>query len=118
MLVLVKMQIALGLLVFFAQNAVGGGELGHDEPASAEISDEPPEDGVRNPGHGSENGGGSNLHRANHERGRYERLARLRARFRTGEDARAYIAGIVPELAHEPILLPVCKSHICDNSGV
>src|SRR6185312_1616507 len=113
MLVLVEMQIALGLLVFFAKNAIGGSELGHDEPASAKISDEPAENRVGNPGHGSENGGGSNLHAANHERGGHGSFVRLRARFRTGEDAR--IAGIVPEFAHEPILLPVCKLGMCDN---
>jgi hypothetical protein len=60
-LVFIEMQIALGLLILLAQHAVGRGELGHDQAASAEVADEAAEDGVGDAGHGSEHGGGSDI---------------------------------------------------------
>jgi len=42
-----------------AEEAVGGGELGHDQAASAEVFDEAAEDGVGDTGHGGEDGGGA-----------------------------------------------------------
>src|SRR5579872_568748 len=53
MLIFVKMQIALGFLVFRSQDAVRGSELGHDEAASAQISNEAAKDGVSHARHGS-----------------------------------------------------------------
>ena len=58
MLVFVEMEIALGLLIFLAEDAVGRGELGHDQAASAKVADEAAEDGVGDAGHGGEDGGG------------------------------------------------------------
>ncbi len=60
-LVAVEGEVALGLLVFVADDAVGGGELGHHEAASAEIADEAAEDGVGDAGHGREDGGGTDF---------------------------------------------------------
>ena len=57
MLVAVEGEVALGLLVFVADDAVGRGELGHHEAASAEIADEAAEDGVGDAGHGREHRG-------------------------------------------------------------
>ena len=52
MLVFVKMQVAFGLLIFGAQDAVRRSELGHDESASAKIADEAAEYGVGDASHG------------------------------------------------------------------
>src|SRR5206468_9897993 len=57
-LVFVEVKIALGLLVFLAEDAVGRGELGHDESASAQVADEASKDGVGDARHGSEDCGG------------------------------------------------------------
>src|SRR6185437_6591379 len=108
MLVFVKMQIAFGLLVFFAQHSVGGGEFGHDESASAQIANKAAEDRVSYASHRGEDSSGGDLHIADQQRWCDARLARF-CGFRTGEDARASIAGIVPELAHEHILMPVAR---------
>src|SRR5690349_14698477 len=61
------MQVALCFLVFFAQDAVGRGELGHDESASAEVADEAAEDGVGDSSHGSEHGGRRDRDSANQD---------------------------------------------------
>ena len=53
-LVFVEVEIALGLLVLLAEHAVGRGELGHDQAASAQVADEAAEDGVGDAGHGGE----------------------------------------------------------------
>ena len=63
-LVFVEVEIALGLLIFLAQNSVGRGELGHDETASAEVADEAAEDGVGDAGHGREDSGWGDCDRA------------------------------------------------------
>src|SRR5450432_910202 len=52
------MQVTLRLLIFFAQNAVGRSELGHDQPAAVEVADEAAKDRVGDAGHGREDGGG------------------------------------------------------------
>jgi hypothetical protein len=59
--VAVEGEVALGLLVFVADDAVGGGELGHHEAASAEIANEAAEDGVGDSSHGREHGGGTDF---------------------------------------------------------
>ena len=57
-LVFIEVEIALGLLIFLAEHAVGRGELGHDQAASAQVADEAAEDGVGDAGHGREDGRG------------------------------------------------------------
>src|SRR6266852_3498055 len=57
-LVFVEMKVA-SPNAKIAQDAVGRGELGHNQAASAEVLDEAAEDGVGNAGHGREHGGGS-----------------------------------------------------------
>src|SRR5208337_4527718 len=56
-LVFVKVKVA-SLDALVAQNAVGRGELGHDQAASAKVLDEATENRVGDPGHGGEHGGG------------------------------------------------------------
>src|SRR5207253_11065549 len=92
------MQIALGFFVLGAEDAIRRGELGHDEPASAKITDESPEDGVGYARHGGEDGSGRDGHSAE-ANGLGDGHV-----FSTGGDARAYIARIVPEFPHKPIL--------------
>src|ERR1035441_4457127 len=58
MLVFVEVEIAFGLLVFFAEHAVSRGELGHDQAASAEVANEAAEDGIGDSGHGGQDRGG------------------------------------------------------------
>ncbi len=65
MLVFIEMEIALGLLVLLAEYAVGRGELGHDEAASAQVADEAAENRIRDAGHGSEHGRRGDLDAAN-----------------------------------------------------
>ena len=57
MLVFVEVQVA-SANALIAEDAVGGGELGHDQAASAEIFDEAAEDGVGDSGHRGQDGGG------------------------------------------------------------
>ena len=105
MLVLVEMQIALGLLVLRAKHAVGRSELGHDQPASAQVANEASEYRVSNARHGSQDGRRSNPHIAD-QQGCWDTLAfgdsgeRELPRVAKGL-ARAYLARIVPELTHE-----------------
>src|SRR3989442_12444851 len=93
------MQIAFSFFVLGAENAIRRGELSHDQPASAEITDESPEDGVGYARHGGEDGSGGDGHSAE-ANGLGDGHV-----FSTGGDARAYIARIVPEFPHKPILL-------------
>jgi len=44
-------------------DAVGAGELGHDQPAAAEVTDESPEDGIGHAGHGSQHRRRGDAHR-------------------------------------------------------
>src|SRR5271157_2579518 len=98
MLVLVEVEIALGLLVFRTEHAIGRGELGHDQAASAEVANEAPKDGVGNARHRSQDRCGSDLDIADrHPIGHGSDC--------TGEDARVDTR-IFPELAHLAILLP------------
>jgi hypothetical protein len=98
MLVFIEMEVA-SANALIAEDAVGGGEFGHDQAASAEILDEAAEDGVGDSGHRGKHGGGSDADVADGEG--------------SGENARgglARIAGwsvawrIVPELLHDLIL--------------
>jgi hypothetical protein len=57
MLVFVKVEITPADALV-AQHAVGRGELGHDQSASAEVLDEAAEDGIGYSGHRGEDGGG------------------------------------------------------------
>ncbi len=64
-----KAEVALQGLVGLAgferrADAVGAGELGHDQAAAAEIADEAAEDGIGHAGHGREHGGGREGYRA------------------------------------------------------
>ena len=105
MLVFVKMQIALSFLIFLTQNTIGRGELGHDQPASAQVADEAAEDSVGHAGHGREHGGRSDFHAADHDSLR-DWLARRRSLCSDG----AYPVApsrIVPTLAHVSILSSV-----------
>ena len=99
MLVLIKVEIALGLLVLRTEHAIGRGELGHDQAASAEVANESPKDGVGNARHRSQNGRGSDLDIA-------DRQSVGHGGDCTGEDARVDTHRIFPELAHLAILLP------------
>src|SRR6266702_742406 len=81
------MQIAFSFFVLGAENAIGRGELSHDQAASAKIANEAAEDGGGEDGHSAEANGLGDGHV-----------------FSTGGDARAYIARIVPEFPHKPIL--------------
>ncbi len=74
MFVVVKVQIALALGFAAAEQPVGRGELGHDEPASTEVFDEAAEDSVRHPGHRGENRGGRNPHIADQDGIRHAHL--------------------------------------------
>src|SRR5689334_1214944 len=96
MLVFVEMQVALGFLVLGAEDAVGGGDLGHDQPAATEIPDNAAEDGVGDAGHGSEDGGGTYGHRAD---GDLLRDEQVRGRGRPRHTCRT-----VPILTHVIIL--------------
>jgi len=100
-LVAVESQIALGLLVTVTDDAVGGGELGHHQPASAEIADEAAENGVGNAGHGREDGGGTDFDVAERERGGDAGVR--------GSDA---LGRIVEKLGHELILAGLAKNNI------
>src|ERR1700692_2194196 len=99
MLVLVEMQIALGLLIFFAKHAVGRGELGHDEAASAEVADEATEDRGGAAAQGREDGRRRDSDVADGEAGGHG----LRWPCLADEGARA--TRVVPELLHR-LLLP------------
>ena len=100
MLVFVEMEISLGLLVFSAQHAIGGRELGHDQAASAEIADEAAEDRIRNARHGREHGCGSNIHGSNLQARRNDGQPFL---LRTRRDR------IIPKLTHRSILTSYCR---------
>ena len=52
--VFVEVEIALSLLIFFAEHTVSRGELSHDQAASAQVANEAAEDGVGDAGHGGE----------------------------------------------------------------
>ncbi len=95
-LVVVVGQVALALHLPHARQTIGGGELGHDEPATglliargllhvfglrrsvrgelAGVLDEAAKDGVGNAGHGREHGRRRNVHVADGERRRHARL--------------------------------------------
>src|SRR6266496_1108381 len=92
------MQIAFSFFVLGAENAIGRGELSHDQAASAKIANEAAEDGVGYARHRGEDGGGEDGHSAE-ANGLGDGHV-----FSTGGDARAYIARIVPEFPHKPIL--------------
>jgi len=93
MLVFVEVQVALGFLVFRAKHAIGRGELGHDQPASAEVANEASKDGIGNASHGSQNGRGSDLNIADRNAIRHGGASR-------GEDACVHIRRIFPILTH------------------
>ena len=86
MLVFIEVQVA-SADALVAEHAVGGGELGHDQAASAEILDEAAEDGVGDAGHGGEDGGGRDADVANGEG------SGKRARH---DSASVFRAGLVP----------------------
>src|ERR1700731_3230195 len=67
MLVLIKVKVA-SADALVAQNAIGRGELGHDQPASPEVLDEAAKDGVGDSGHGGQDGGGRDADVAYRER--------------------------------------------------
>ena len=94
MLVAVKGEVALGLLVFVPGDAVGRGELGHHESASAEVADEAAEDGVGDAGHGRKHRGGTDFDSA-------ERYGRGDA---NAFGRRGALGRIVEKLGHELIL--------------
>src|SRR6476469_6919986 len=71
MLVLVEMQITLRLLIFGAEHAIGRGKLRHDQPASAEITNESPENCISHAGHGCENRRRRDSNRAETDGGRH-----------------------------------------------
>jgi hypothetical protein len=73
MLVVIEMQVAAAHAAV-AEHAVGGSELGHDQPAAAEIADEAAENRVGNAGHGGQNRSRRQRHRANPEGGGDGRL--------------------------------------------
>ena len=54
MFVAVKREVLFRLLVFVADDAVGGGELRHHEAAAAKVANEAAKDRVGDAGHGSE----------------------------------------------------------------
>ncbi len=84
-LVFVEMKIAFCLLIFLAENAVGRGELGHDEAASAEVADKAAEDRIGNACHGREDGGGGDGDGTDLEAGR----DRFQGRGLVGDSPRA-----------------------------
>ena len=101
MLVAVEGEIALGFLVAMAGEAVGGGELGHHEAASAEIADEATKDGVGDAGHGREDGGWADLD-----------IAERHRRRNAGAGRRGALGRIVEKLGHVSILPgPKGQSH-------
>src|SRR5208337_811486 len=64
MLVLIKVQI-LPAHLFVAQHPIGGRELGHNQPAAAQVLDEPPKHRVRDASHGSQHRCRTNLNSPN-----------------------------------------------------
>ena len=66
-------------------DAVGAGELRHEQAAPAQIADEAPEYGVRDACHGGQHGGGGDPHRADGEAAGEER--HIEDRGQTGESA-------------------------------
>src|SRR6266478_3308501 len=118
MLVFVEVQIA-SADTLVAEHAVGRGELGHNQPASAEILDEAAKDGVGDAGHGSEHGGGGDSDPADQKAGGEHpwlclcgagALARcpVCGKMLTGRSVRP--ARVVPELVHVSILDCSAKS--------
>src|ERR1019366_1442540 len=97
-LVFVKVKVA-SLDALVAQYSVGGGELGHDQAASAKVLDEAAEDGVGDPGHGSEDSGGGDRN-VSHLQARREKP------WSGGDLAppRRPCIRVVPELLHSMIL--------------
>ena len=74
MLLRVERQVFQQRLGRFARahrraDAVRTGELGHDQPASAQIADEAAEHGIRDARHGRQNRGRGNPYRADRETG-------------------------------------------------
>ena len=98
MLVLIKVEIALGLLILRTEHAIGRSEFGHDQAASAEVANESPKDGIGNARHRSQNGRRSDLDIA-------DRQPVGHSGDGTGEDA-GVDTRIFPELTHLAILLP------------
>src|SRR6266851_4772901 len=98
MFVFVEVKVALSLLIFHAEHAVGRGELGHDQAAAAEVADEAAEDRVGNARHGGEDCGGRDLDSAEGN-GCGNRLQRRCLAGKSARATRAY-RRIVPELLH------------------
>ena len=74
MLVRVKSKLALQRLIGFTgfqrrADPMRAGELSHDEPAPAQISNKAAEYGIRHAGHGREHRGWGEIHRADRELG-------------------------------------------------
>ena len=101
MLVFVEVQVALCLFVLGAQDAIGRGELGHDQAAAAQVANEAAEDGVRDASHGSKDGRGTDLDRAN-----LQQLWNAR-----GQECPRHtgIFRVVPVLAHLVIVIRKAK---------
>src|SRR5215469_1884050 len=73
--------------------AVGGGELGHHEAASAEIADEATKDGIGDASHGREDGGWADFD-----------IAERHGRWNAGARRRCALGRIVEKLGHVSIL--------------
>ena len=97
MLVFIKMKIAFGLLVLSAEDAIGRGELGHNQATAGEIANEATEDRVGDARHWGKHGGGSNLDGAQAQYGRYRGEFLADGCFGSGRR-------VVPVLAHVVIL--------------
>src|SRR5579862_491047 len=111
MLVFVKVEIALGLLIFLPQNAVGRREFGHDKAASAKVADEAPEDGVSHPGHRREDRRGSDGNVADGQAGRnqFYGCGAAGAFYRQFAGVAGRATRIVPKLLHRLILPAATK---------
>ena len=101
MLVAVEREVALGLLVLVADDAVGRGELGHHESAAAEIADEAAEDGVGDSGHGCEHRCGTDFDSAERDRCGDAGVGR-----------RGALGRVVEKLGHDTILAGLGKNDI------
>src|SRR5579872_981729 len=118
MLVFVKVEVALGLLIFLPQNAVRRSELGHDQAASAQVADEASEDGVRHPGHRREDRRGGNRDIADCKTGRdWLQGPRSNDPWRCQPTCRsARATRIVPKLLHR-LILPAATKRSPRRSG-
>src|SRR5580698_4482862 len=102
MLVFIEMKIAFSLLVLLAEHAISRGELGHDQPTSAQVADEPPENRVSNTGHRRQHSCRSNVDVADGQTGGDWLQSLCPAHNRTRPTR------VVPGLAHRSILLCPC----------